>query len=58
MALPLYFKSSIIRLIVVSEEMAVESKRLAFTSFVGLMNRRRAPQKVRPKPMNARMDDT
>ncbi len=46
------------RLMVLSEEMAVESRRSALTSFVGLMNRRSAPQKVRPRPMKARIDDS
>ena len=45
-------------LMVLSEAMAVESRRSALTSFVGLMNSRSAPQKVRPKPMKARMDDS
>ena len=45
-------------LMVLSEEMAVESRRSALTSFVGLMNSRSAPQKVRPRPMKARMDDS
>lgn len=45
-------------LMVLSEEMAVESRRSALTSFVGLINSKSAPQKVRPKPMKARMDDS
>ena len=45
-------------LMVLSEEVAVESRRSALTSFVGLMNKRSAPQKVRPNPMKARMDDS
>jgi len=42
---------------VLSKERVAESRRLAFTYFVGFMKRSRAPQKVRPRPIRASMDD-
>jgi len=44
---------AIILLIFVNVEMAVDSRRLAFTYFVGFMKRNRAPQKVRDMPTKA-----
>ena len=38
-------------------ERAVESRRSALMYFSGFMYKRSAPQKVRPRPMKARMDD-
>ena len=42
---------------VVREDMAVESKRLALMYFTGFMKRRRAPQKVSAMPIKASIDD-
>ena len=44
---------AIILLIFVNVEMAVDSRRLAFTYFAGFMKRSRAPQKVREIPIKA-----
>jgi len=38
-------------------EGAIAFSKSSFTYLVGVMYRRRAPQKVRPKPMKARMDE-
>ena len=37
------------------DEIAVESRRLLLTYFMGLTKKKRAPQKVKPKPMNAKI---
>jgi len=57
-AFPLRFEFDIMWLMVLSEEMMVEFRRSALTSFVGVINSKSAPQKVRPRPMKARMDDS
>lgn len=46
------------RSIVRYSDVAVESKRLLSTYFMGLTKRNKAPQKVRPRPMNARVCDS
>jgi len=52
--LPLHFRSLVIRLMVVYDEIAVESKRLPWTYVVGRTRKKMAPQKVKPSPMNAK----
>jgi len=55
-AFPSRFDSFMIWFMVVNVESVVESRRLDFTYLTDLTNKSRAPQKVRPKPINARME--
>ena len=50
----MYFRSLIIRSIVVYDEIAVASKRLPWTYVVGRTRKKMAPQKVKPNPMKAK----
>lgn len=54
---PLYSSSFMILFKFSMDEIAVESINVAFTYFSCLRYMRRAPQKVRPKPIKAKIED-
>jgi len=56
-ALPLYFSLEMTLWTAEREEMTVESRSSPLTNLAGLMNSRRAPQKVKPKPVKARIGE-
>ena len=58
MGLPWYLSSDSIWFRFVSDGIVVESSIVCFTYFSGLMYSDSAPQKVRPRPMKARMVDS